>query len=75
MERPVTHGEMEALLKRIGFRLVRSKGSHDQWEGEWGGKKRLVTLDKHHAPYHRRLLRDIRNQIGMSKAELFAHLR
>lgn len=74
MERPVKHSEMADLLRRLNFKCVRSSGSHDQWEGEYGGRRRMVTLDKHHSPYHRGLLRDIRHQIGMSKAELFALL-
>lgn len=71
MERPVTHSEMVGLLKRLGFTCVRTRGSHTQWEGEYGGQRRMVTLDEHHSPYHRSLLRSIRNQIGMSKRELF----
>ncbi|GGA75504.1 hypothetical protein GCM10011521_12080 [Arenimonas soli] len=74
MERPVTHREMVSLLKSLEFTKVRSNGSHEMWEGTYGGQRRVVTLDEHHAPYHRALLRDIRNQIGMSKKELFAAL-
>lgn len=70
-ERPVGHKEMVALLKRLGFTPIRSTGSHDRWEGFHAGQRRMVTLDEHHSPYHRRLLADIRNQIGLSKAEFF----
>ncbi len=71
-ERPVGHKEMVALLKRLGFVQVRSNGSHEHWEGAYGGKRRLVTLDEHHSPYHRGLLRDIRNQIGISRSDFWA---
>lgn len=71
MERPVEHREMEKLLKHLGFSCIRTTASHDHWEGEYDGLRRLVTLVEHHSPYHRGLLRDIRNQIGLSKKELF----
>lgn len=74
MERPVKHSEMANLLRRLGFTCIRTNASHEHWEGSYAGQRRLVTLDKHHSPYHRGLLRDIRNQIGMSKEELFKQL-
>lgn len=62
---------MVALLKRLGFTKVRSNGSHDHWEGRYADRRRLVTLDEPKSPYHRGLLNDILNQIGISKKDFW----
>lgn len=75
-ERPVDWREFEKLLKRLGFTLDRQNGtSHSQWEHpSFKGKRRLVTVSQHHSPFARKLLKDMRSQMGLSKKELFSCL-
>ena len=40
--------EREALLRVLqahGFRVIRQRGSHRQWEGLIEGRRRVVTVD------------------------------
>ena len=72
-ERPVDCKEFEKLLRMLGFELDRQKGtSHAQWEHPcFKGKRRLVSVSRHHSPFARSLLKDMRNQMGLSKKEFF----
>lgn len=75
-ERPVDWRELECLLVTLGFRLERQSGTaHAQWEHPFfRGERRLVTVSRHHSPFTRNLLRLMRMQMGLSKAELFRAL-
>ena len=45
---PLTPGEIETILKNLGFALKRQEGSHEQWFRPADGKRiaALVTLDR-----------------------------
>ncbi len=71
-ERPVTHKEFKAVLKHLGFEPRPQKGtSHEQWVFDDGKTFLKVTLDEHNAPYHRRILKLMLNQAGLSKDRFF----
>ncbi len=71
-ERPVTHKEFVAVLKHLGFEARPQNGtSHVQWVRSEPGPFRKVTVDSHHAPYHRTLLSSMLNQAGISKKDFF----
>lgn len=74
-ERPVTDREFKAVLKRLGFEpRSRNGSSHEQWVKGGGATFRRVTVDSHHSPYHRNLLRLMLNQAGITKADFFREL-
>lgn len=71
-ERPVTDKEFKSVLKKIGFEPRAQKGtSHEQWVRDDASGFRRVTVDPHHQPYHRKLLKMMLHQAGISKAEFF----
>ena len=75
-ERPVEWRELERLLGQLGFRLDRQQSTaHAQWEHAcFRGERRVVTVSRHHSPFTRNLLKLMRGQMGLSKAELFRAL-
>lgn len=74
-ERPVTHKEFVAVLKQLGFEARSRTGtSHVQWVKTGPDGFRKVTVDEHHAPYHRQLLKSMLNQAGLSKNDFFVLL-
>lgn len=71
-ERPVTDREFKAVLKHLGFEPRAQKStSHEQWVAVRGGAFFKVTVDSHHAPYHRELLKNMLKQAGLSKDQFF----
>ncbi|WP_369413791.1 type II toxin-antitoxin system HicA family toxin [Halomonas alkalisoli] len=60
------------MLKNLGFEQDRQAGtSHEQWEHPcFEGQRRLVTVSQHLEPFHRELLKNMRNQVGLSKRDL-----
>lgn len=71
-ERPVTDKEFKSVLKKLGFAARESKGtSHEQWVKGQGKDFKRVTVDPHHAPYHRDLLRIMLFQAGITKNQFF----
>ncbi|MBE0399008.1 type II toxin-antitoxin system HicA family toxin [Halomonas sp. FME1] len=69
-ERPVTEREFVAVLKELGFKHKRTSGSHEQWEHLlFNHKRRMVSVDGHHAPFTKSLLKSMINQAGLSKKE------
>jgi predicted RNA binding protein YcfA (HicA-like mRNA interferase family) len=74
-ERPVSDKEFKAVLSALGFARRSSGGSsHEQWVRDDHRGFYRVTVDSHHAPYHRRLLRIMLVQAGTSKADFFEAL-
>lgn len=75
-ERPVTHKEFTAVLKHLGFepRAQTSGTSHVHWVKETPNGILKVTVDEHHAPYHRGLLKLMMAQAGLKKKDFFALL-
>lgn len=71
-ERPVTDKEFKAVLASLGFTSRPRKGtSHEQWVRDDARGFYRVTVDSHHAPYHRNLLKLMLRDAGLSKAEFF----
>jgi len=71
-ERPITDKEFKSVLRKLGFVPLPKKGtSHEQWTYGSGKDYRRVTVDAHHAPYHRQLLNMMLKQAGLSKDEFF----
>lgn len=71
-ERPVTDREFKAVLKAAGFEPRPQRAtSHEHWVKVVEGTLLKVTVDSHHAPYHRELLRNMLRQAGMSKKDFF----
>ncbi|WP_416221218.1 type II toxin-antitoxin system HicA family toxin [Salinicola sp. LHM] len=69
-ERPVTKREFVKILKKLGFSHVRTNASHEHWEHRnFNGERRLVTVDGHHEPFARDLLKSMRSQAGLSRRE------
>lgn len=75
---PLDREQVERILKNAGFREVRQQGSsHAQWEGNKGGKRRIVTVDHHggkKTKYGSYLLGKMIEQSGMSKKEFYSYL-
>ena len=70
-ERPVKAREMKCVLRHLGFKpKPRTGTSHEKWTDG----SRLVVVDSHHQPYHRGLLKQMLNQMGLSKKDFFALL-
>lgn len=68
-ERPVEDSEFKRVLKHLGFApKPRTGTSHEKWCHPDG---RMVIVDEPKAPYHRKLLRLMLNQAGISKKDFF----
>ena len=71
-ERPVTDKEFKAVLASLGFAPRTRKGtSHEQWVRDDDRGFYRVTVDSHHAPYHRKLLKLMLHDAGISKTAFF----
>lgn len=74
--RPLEYREVVTGLKALGFEMRPSKtgGSHEQWvkDVRHNGQthRYKVTVDRHHAPFHRDLLKSMIRQAGV-KREVF----
>lgn len=64
---PLTYKEVARALKRMGFE-IKKKGatSHEQWILKKDNTKRVVTVDKHHAPFSISLIKSMARQAGMT---------
>ncbi|EPI2106700.1 type II toxin-antitoxin system HicA family toxin [Providencia rettgeri] len=62
---PLTYKEIISGLKSLGFTLKRTRGSHEQWTKVDGGNKWLVTVDGHHSPFSRDLIKSMAKQAGI----------
>lgn len=69
---PITARELQAILSRLGFRLIRQKGSHAFWQHE-DGRATIVPVHKGEN-IGRGLLRQVLNDIDIDPEE-FAKLR
>lgn len=75
--RPIEYKEVIVGLKALGFARRPGKStSHEQWIKDVVRDGRpyryKVTVDRHHAPFHRELLKSMINQSGVSKSEFYA---
>lgn len=74
-ERPVKDDEFKKVLAYLDFSCREKKGSsHEQWVKGKGREFCRVTVDSHHSPYHRNLLKVMLHQAGISKKDFFAIL-
>ncbi len=69
---PITARELQAILSRLGFRLICQKGSHAFWQHE-DGRATIVPVHKGEN-IGRGLLRQVLNDIDIDP-EKFAKLR
>lgn len=68
-ERPVEDRQFKRVIRHLGFApLPRTGTSHEKWRHEDG---RMVVVDAPKAPYHRRLLKLMLEQVGISKKDFF----
>ncbi len=69
--------DVERILKKLGFKPVRHKGSHAQWEGYVKGQRRIVTVDHQKSKkeqYGRKLIGKMIQQSGLSKKKFYSYL-
>ncbi|MCT8350015.1 type II toxin-antitoxin system HicA family toxin [Photorhabdus temperata] len=67
---PLKYAEVIKGLTALGFEMKPKKGtSHEQWIKKTEGGKWLVTVDKHHAPFSRDLIKSMAKQAGISTKE------
>lgn len=60
------------MLKHLGFVCRQnSSTSHEQWVKGSGNDFCRVTVDSHHSPYHRNLLKIMLHQAKLSKSDFF----
>ena len=63
--------EQEVLLRVLrahGFRVIRQRGSHEQWEGVVDGRRRVVTVDLSYPELFGFVLASIIKQSGLPKS-------
>lgn len=70
---PLTYREVTKCLGRLGYEM-KKKGStgHEQWVLIKDGKKYLVTVDKHLAPFSKDLITLMARQAGYRAKEFHA---
>jgi predicted RNA binding protein YcfA (HicA-like mRNA interferase family) len=75
---PLDRGQIESILKKLGFTKKRTTASHDQWEGTTKNKRRVVTVDrlggKKKEKYGKKLTSKMIQQSGLKKAKFYSHL-
>ena len=75
---PLTPAQVEDILKRAGFTLKRTTISHNQWEGNVKGQRRLVTVDqlsRRSETFGKKLLGEMIWQSGMTKDKFYSYHR
>lgn len=64
---PLKYKEIIYGLKILGFEMKPKTGtSHEQWIRVDSRGKYLVTVDKHHAPFSRDLIKSMARQAGLN---------
>ncbi len=73
---PLTYKEVIFGLGLMGFVLKPKTGSsHEQWIRKTDSNKWVVTVDKHHAPFSRDLLKSMARQAGLDARKFHAMCR
>jgi predicted RNA binding protein YcfA (HicA-like mRNA interferase family) len=62
---------VEKILQKNGFELVSQKGSHKQFKGVVGGRKRRVTVLADRKNFHPKTLKSMIRQSGLAEEEFF----
>lgn len=73
---PLTPAQVENILSRAGFTLKGTSSSHNQWEGNIKGMRRIVTVDqlsRRSETFGKRLLGAMSWQSGMTKDEFYSY--
>ncbi|MDR1842303.1 MAG: type II toxin-antitoxin system HicA family toxin [Citrobacter amalonaticus] len=64
---PITYKEVVTALRSLGFEMVPKKATaHEKWVLEANGRRRVVIVDKHIAPFDKRLIKLMAQEAGMS---------
>ena len=73
---PLKYDEIIFGLKQLGFEMKPKTGtSHEHWVKISEGKKYLVTVDKHLAPFSRDLITSMAKQAGVNARKFHALCR
>lgn len=73
---PLKYAEVIKGLKALGFEMKPKTGtSHEQWIKKTDTNKWVVTVDKHHAPFSRDLIKSMASQAGMDARKFHALCR
>jgi len=74
---PLDRNDVEKILNRLDFKIVRQEGSHAQWEGYAKNQRRVVTvshLKSRTEKYSKGRLNKIIKQSGLTKKEFYSYL-
>lgn len=66
--------DVKTILKSLGFKFDRQRGSHEQWKCFVEGELRLVTVDCPKAPFGDGLIKAMVRQSGYSIDEWYKQL-
>lgn len=70
---PLKYAEVIFGLKILGFEMKPKTGtSHEQWIKRAKSFKWVVTVDKHHAPFSRDLIKSMAKQAGIDARRFHA---
>lgn len=74
-KKPIDCPELKKILIRLGFHGQPGKGAHEKWVHPClKGRKRHVIVSCHNAPFHRKILYLMIEQMGLTRDE-FAQCR
>lgn len=68
---PVSARDFKKILTHLGFSRRSQTGSHEQWDGFYEGRRRLVTVDCPNAPFCEPLLGYMLKQLGIKKKKFY----
>jgi len=69
--RKLSSKDVEKILRKNGFELAYQKGSHKQFKGVVGGRKRRVTVLADRKNFHPKTLKSMIRQSGLAEEEFF----
>ncbi|BCZ39843.1 TPA: type II toxin-antitoxin system HicA family toxin [Serratia marcescens] len=73
---PLKYAEVVSGLRALGFEMKPKTGtSHEQWIRKTANSKHVVTVDKHHAPFSRDLIKSMAKQAGVDAKKFHALCR
>lgn len=73
---PLKYVEVVRALTALGFEMKAKSGtSHEQWIRKTDTTKHVVTVDKHHAPFSRDLIKSMARQAGVDARKFHALCR
>lgn len=73
---PLKYAQVIRALEALGFVMKPKTGtSHEQWIRRTETTKHVVTVDKHHAPFSRDLIKSMAKQAGLDARKFHALCR